>query len=240
MVSLLVVEDDPGIRSALVRALAGHGHSVHCESAGLPGLQAVIDHAPDLVLLDLDLPDLHGLRVLARLREVSAVPVIVVTASDTDASIVQALDSGADDYVVKPFGVDHLEARIRAVLRRREPAAAAEPILVGGLRVDPRRRIVDLDGQELDLTRKEFDLLHLLACREGQVVSKRELMAEVWRLPYGGGERTVDVHLSWLRRKLGETGEHPRYLHTVRGIGVRLTPPPPDRPDDPDPTSDSA
>ena len=225
MVGLLVVEDDMGICAAMLRSLTARGHSVDCASAGLPGLEVAIDRAPDLVLLDLDLPDVHGLEILNRLREVSDVPVIVVTATDSDTSIVQALDAGADDYVVKPFGADHLEARIRAVLRRREPGTTAEPIRVGGLRIDPRRRTAQLDDRALELTRKEFDLLHLLASREGQVVSKRELMAEVWRLPYGGGERTVDVHLSWLRRKLGESGQRPRYLHTVHGIGVRLSAP---------------
>jgi len=230
MVSLLVIEDDPGIRSAMVRSLTGRGYSVDCAPTGLAGLEAVIDQVPDLVLLDLGLPDLDGQQVLLRVREVSDVPVIVVTAQESDGSIVQALDAGADDHVVKPFGADHLEARVRAVLRRRELAASAEPVQAGGLRIDPRCRTAELDGRALDLTRKEFDLLHLLAARQGQVISKRELMAEVWRLPYGGGERTLDVHLSWLRRKLGESGLRPRYVHTVHGIGIRLTPPVGDEP----------
>jgi DNA-binding response OmpR family regulator len=128
--------------------------------------------------------------------------------------------------VVKPFSVDHLQARVRAVLRRSGSGAPeGETLTVGGLVIDPRARTASLDGEQLALTRKEFDVLHLLARRAGEVVSKRELLAEVWQQAYGGGERTVEVHLSWLRRKLGETAQAPRYLHSVRGVGVRLAPP---------------
>jgi DNA-binding response OmpR family regulator len=149
----------------------------------------------------------------------------VVTAQDDDTVTVEALDSGADDYVVKPFGMDQVAARIRAVLRRGGGHKADEPIVVGDLVVDPRTRTATVGGRPLDLARKEFDLLNVLAARAGEVVTKRELLVEVWQLPYGGGDRTVDVHLSWLRRKLGETAAEPRYLHTVRGVGVRLTAP---------------
>jgi DNA-binding response OmpR family regulator len=139
--------------------------------------------------------------------------------------VVKALDAGADDFVIKPFGADHLEARIRAVLRRSATARSDAPLVVGELSIDAKTRSVNLAGKELELSRKEFDLLYVLACRAGEVVSKRELLAEVWRQPYGGGDRTVDVHLSWLRRKLGETAAEPRYLHSSRGVGVRLAPP---------------
>jgi DNA-binding response OmpR family regulator len=220
-----MIEDDAGIRSALTRALTERGHAVHWQPAGLSGLQSVIDERPDVVLLDLGLPDIDGLQVLTMLRAVSEVPVIVVTAREDDAVIVRALDAGADDYVAKPFGADHLDARIRAVLRRSGATVADGPIVVGGLSVDAKTRLATLDDQPLELSRKEFDLLLALAQRAGEVVSKRDLLAEVWRQPYGGGDRTVDVHLSWLRRKLGETAAEPRYLHSARGVGIRLAPP---------------
>jgi DNA-binding response OmpR family regulator len=222
---ILLVEDDAGIRSALSRALTDRGHAVQWQPGGLQGLQAVIDDRPDVVLLDLGLPDVDGLQVLTMMRSVSDVPVIVVTARDDDADIVRALDAGADDFVTKPFGADHLEARIRAVLRRSGTQRADGSITVGELVVDPKTRTASLAERPLELSRKEFDLLLALAQRAGEVVTKRELLAEVWRQPYGGGDRTVDVHLSWLRRKLGETAAEPRYLHSSRGVGVRLAPP---------------
>jgi DNA-binding response OmpR family regulator len=222
---ILLVEDDGAIRSAVSRALSDRGHAVEWRATGMDGLQAVIDAAPDIVLLDLGLPDVDGAQVLTMLRAVSQVPVIVVTARDDDKSVVQALDAGADDFLVKPFGADHLEARIRAVLRRSGREQSDEPTVVGGLVVDPQRRSASLDGTLLDLSRKEFDLLAALAARPGQVVSRRELLADVWQRPYGGGDRTLDVHISWLRRKLGETAAQPRYLQVVRGVGVRLVDP---------------
>ncbi len=191
----------------------------------LDGLRDIVAWAPDVVVLDLGLPDLDGSELLKMLRAVSEVPVIVATARDEEAEIVRLLDAGADDYLVKPFSADQLDARMRAVLRRRGQAAGGGTIEVGGLHIDPRSREVLLDGKSLDLSRKEFDLLAYLAHRVGEVVSKRELLAEVWRQPYGGADKTVDVHLSWLRRKLGETADSPRYIHTVRGVGVKLAAP---------------
>jgi DNA-binding response OmpR family regulator len=222
---VLVIEDDPAIRSSLVRSLTDRGHAVSSAPAAMAGLQRVLDDEPDLVLLDLGLPDLDGHSLLTMLRAVRRTPVIVVTARDDDPSVVRALDAGADDYVVKPFAMDQLEARMRAVLRRAQPGGEEGPLGVGGLVVDPVAREVTLDGAPVELTRREFDLLHLLAQRAGEVVTKREILAEVWNQPYGGGERTVDVHLSWLRRKLGESAAHPVYLHSVRGVGVRLVAP---------------
>jgi DNA-binding response OmpR family regulator len=155
------------------------------------------------------------------------VPVVVATARDDDDSVVWALDAGADDYVLKPFRADQLEARIRAVLRRAAGPtdAVPAPMTVGRLTVDTRSRRVTLDEQPVDLSPKEFELLAYLAARRGTVVSKRELLTEVWRLPYGGADKTVDVHLSWLRRKLGESAAEPRLLQTVRGVGIRLAEP---------------
>ena len=226
MPHILVVEDDPQVRSALLRTLGERGYATSSAATGMAGLEAAVASSPDLVIVDLGLPDVDGYEVLRMLRAVSAVPVIVATAREEESDIVRALDSGADDYLVKPFGAGQLDARIRAVLRRAAGEGGRdEPLVVGSLVVDAAARIARLDGQRLDLTPREFDLLCYLAERAGQVVTKRELLAEVWRQPYGGAEKTVDVHLSWLRRKLGETAQEPRYLQTVRGVGVRLTAP---------------
>ena len=226
VVHLLIVEDDPTIRTPLIRALRERGHAVAAAHTAMSGLQTALDERPDLVVLDLGLPDLDGIELLRMLRAVSPVPVIIATARDDEAEIVRGLDAGADDYVVKPFTAAQLDARVRAVLRRGagSPGAAAATV-VGDLRIDPGTREASLAGTALDLTPREFDLLHHLATRAGQVVTKRELLTEVWQVPYGSADKTVDVHLSWLRRKLGESAQQPRYLHTVRGVGVRLSAP---------------
>jgi two-component system, OmpR family, KDP operon response regulator KdpE len=222
---VLLVEDDLRIRTSLSRALTARGHAVSSAPSGLAGLQQAVDERPDLVVLDLGLPDLDGIQLLRMLRSVSDVPVIVATARDDDQDVIQALDAGADDYVVKPFSAEQLDARVRAVLRRSGNGAEPAVLRVGGLVVDPRSRSVELDGNPLELAPKEFDLLAYLAARPGEVVTKRQLLADVWRLPYGGADKTVDVHLSWLRRKLGESAQEPRYLVTVRGVGVKLVEP---------------
>src|SRR5689334_16595992 len=221
---LLLVEDDAAIRGALIRALTERWHAVTSQPSAMTALQHVLDSPPDLILLDLGLPDLSGYEALRMMRAVTSVPVVVVTARDDEAEIIRVLDAGADDYVVKPFGAGQIDARIRAVLRR-TPAGDPGPagvLTVGGLRLDPDGHEATLDDAPLDLSRREFDLLHYLALRAGQVVTRRDLLTHVWRMPYGGADRTVDVHLSWLRRKLGETAQRPRYLHTVRGVGIKL------------------
>ncbi len=225
MAQLLLVEDDPVIRSRLSGALGERGHAV--TSAGLAGaaLGMVEEAPPDLVLLDLGLPDFDGMQMLRMLRAVSAVPVIVVTARDDDRTLVAALDAGADDYVIKPFTAMHLDARIRAVLRRVIEDNRREPIRVGELCLDASARTATLQGRSLSLTFKEFELLRYLAEHAGEVVSKRELLTQVWQQSYTGTDKTVDVHLSWLRRKLGESGQAPYYLHSVRGAGVKLVDP---------------
>jgi DNA-binding response OmpR family regulator len=224
---VLLVEDDPHIRAGLIRALSERGHAVSSAPTGAQALQLVMSEHPDLVVLDLGLPDLDGREVLAMLRAVDDVPVIVATARDAGPEIVTVLEAGADDYLVKPFSGAQLHARIGAVLRRAGVGTDEDQsVTVGGLRIDPRSREAVLDGTQLELTPREFDLLYYLAARPGQVVSKRELSTQVWQAPYGGADKTVDVHLSWLRRKLGETAQAPRFLHTVRGVGVKLSPPP--------------
>ena len=227
MAQLLLVEDDVSIRGALIRALTDRGHAVTSMPTAMAALQHVLNSPPDLILLDLGLPDLDGYEALRMMRAVSPVPVMVVTARDDETEIIRALDAGADDYVVKPFGAGQIDARIRAVLRRagHPESGAAGPLEVGGLWLDPEGYVATLDDTPLDLSRREFDLLHYLALRAGQVVTRRDLLTHVWRMPYGGAVKTVDVHISWLRRKLGETAQRPHYLHTVRGVGIKLCAP---------------
>jgi two-component system, OmpR family, KDP operon response regulator KdpE len=224
MAKVLIVEDDDRVRIPLVQSLTRRGHAVIEAKSGLPALQSVVDETPDVVLLDLGLPDIDGADLLKMLRAVSRVPVIIGTARDDERDIVRLLDAGADDYIVKPFSAEQVDARVRAVLRR---TASPEPsrVEVGELVVDAGARTASLAGASLELSRKEFDLLLYLARHCGRVVTKRELLAEIWEQPYGGVEKTVDTHLSWLRAKLGESASAPRYLHTVRGVGVKLLAP---------------
>ena len=222
MPSLLIIEDDQRIREALVRMLTQRGHEVRSVSRGMDGIRQVVEFGPDVVILDLGLPDVDGSVVVKMIRATSNVPILVATARDEEGEIVRVLDDGADDYVVKPFSAAQIDARIRAILRRTSTEDSAAELVVGVLRIDPATRQATVSGDELELTRKEFDLLAYLAARAGTVVTKREILAGVWRQPYGGADKTVDVHLSWLRRKLGESAAEPRFLRTVRGVGVRL------------------
>jgi DNA-binding response OmpR family regulator len=221
---LLVVEDDPQVRTALVRELTRHEHVVRSAGTALAALREVAADPPDLVVLDLGLPDLDGGQVLRMMHGVHDVPVIIASGRQDDAEVVRLLRAGADDYIVKPFSAEQLDARVTAVLRRAgrgQEGAGSRAVTVGGLVVDPAARTAILEGAELALTRREFDLLAYLAARPGEVVTRRELLAEVWQQAYGQ-DQTIDVHLSLLRRKLGETASAPRYLRTVRGVGVRL------------------
>jgi len=227
MTRILLVEDDDDIRVALSRALSAQGATVAAVARGSDALGRLTEFAPDAVVLDLGLPDLEGSDVLAMIRSLSDVPVLIATARDDESGVVRLLDAGADDYIVKPYSAAQVLARVRAILRRHGTGAEAQPeeIRIADLVIDPRGREVHLDGVPLTLTRKEFDLLLYLAQRPGQVVSKDNLLADVWNLPWGGGDRTVDVHVSWLRRKLGESAAKPRFLHSIRGVGVKLVDP---------------
>jgi two-component system, OmpR family, KDP operon response regulator KdpE len=220
-----VIEDDPAIRTTLRSSLTELGHTVRVAGTAAEGLLHVADTPGDVIVLDLGLPDVDGQDALKMLRGVTNAPVIVATARDDEREIVRALDAGADEYIVKPFSAAQLDARIRAILRRTNTGSAADKVVVGGLVIDHARRAATLDGRPLELSRKEYDLLHYLAARSGAVVTKRELLTEVWHQPYGGADRTVDVHLSWLRRKLGETASEPRYLRVLRGVGAQLIAP---------------
>ncbi len=221
---VLIVEDDPLVRSAMAAGLTQQAHAVRTAGTALDGIREVTSYQPEVIVLDLGLPDLDGGQALKMIRAITATPVIVATARDEEAEIIRLLNAGADDYVVKPFSGEHLAARIAALLRRADPRAGARVLTVAGLSIDLAKREAALDGRHLELTRREFDLLAYLAARTGAVVTRRELRTEVWHQPYGD-DQTIDVHVSWLRRKLGETAARPRYLHTVRGVGVKLDPP---------------
>lgn len=229
MATVLLVEDDQMVRGALVRALTSLGHVVHPVGTALDALREVTEQKPDLVILDLGLPDLDGAAALRMLRGDSDVPVIVATARGDEASVVRLLNDGADDYVVKPFSSVHLAARMNALLRRTGRASESGregDITIGELTVNVARRQAVLAGRPLGLSRREFDLLAYLAERVGRVVSRRELVEAVWQQhPFVGHDQTIDVHVSWLRSKLGESARRPRYLHTVRGVGLKLVEP---------------
>jgi DNA-binding response OmpR family regulator len=228
--TVLVIEDDEVIREALKRTLTELGHTVRAVGTALDGLREATTGKPALVILDIGLPDLDGATTLQMLRSVSDVPVIVASARGDDPLIAQLINGGADDYIVKPFSPEVFAARVGAVLRRHgqppgRPEGPAEELVVGELRLDLGRRTAWLGDRPLVLTRLEFDLLAYLAQRRGLVVNRRELVERVWKLPYLGPTQTIDVHVSALRRKLGETPHEPRYLHTVRGVGLRLVAP---------------
>jgi DNA-binding response OmpR family regulator len=224
MPSVLLVEDDAVVRSAVTRALTALGNAVTPVGTALDALREITSGTFDVVVLDLGLPDMDGGDALRMMRGVCDVPVIVATARDDEMEIIRLLNAGADDYLVKPFSSDHLAARLAAVLRRtRRDDEVNEPLRVGELTVDLESREASLGSRTLALTRKEFDLLAYLAAREGKVVPRAELLANLWNLPGQQDDQTLDVHLSWLRRKLGERAAEPRYLHTVRGVGFKLT-----------------
>ncbi len=222
---VLFVEDEPSISEPFSAALTREGFEPLVAETLAEARSAFAERAPALVLLDLGLPDGDGRDLCRELRAVSDVPIIVLTARGTELERVLGLELGADDYVVKPFSGAEVIARMRAVLRRAGPPAAAASAVVeiGPLRVDGASRRVWLDEQELQLSRKEFDLLTELVAHAGEVVTREDLMARVWDENWFGSTKTLDVHVRWLRGKLGDDPAEPRFLHTVRGVGFRFT-----------------
>ncbi len=215
---ILIVEDEDAIAHPLVEGLRREGFRVERVATGGAALEAP---EPDLVLLDLRLPDVDGLTVCRELRARSDVPIIVVTAKGEEVDRVVGLEVGADDYVVKPFGLRELIARIRAVSRRARPRAEDDrdgALEVGALRIDLRAHRATLAGDDVPLTAKEFALLALLAREAGAVVSRERILAEVWNTTWYGSAKTIDVHVASIRRKLGDPG----WIETVRGVGLRL------------------
>ncbi len=223
----MIVEDEESITTPLAEALERDGFIAEIAHTVEDALGRGRTLRPDLVLLDIGLPDGSGLDVCRELRSSSNVPIIILSARGEEADRVVGLELGADDYVVKPFSAREVIARIRAVLRRASaPTVAAEgPIEVGDVRVDPSRRTATLDGEPLELARKEFDLLSLLMQEAGTVVSRERLIDEVWDVNWFGSTKTLDVHVSALRKKLADDAADSRYIHTVRGVGFRFASP---------------
>jgi DNA-binding response OmpR family regulator len=218
---ILLAEDDDGIRIPLVRALEREGYEVEAVTTGRDAIAAGVDGEHDLLLLDIGLPGVDGLQVCQRVREGRpSVPIVFLTSHDGEMDAVGGLDAGADDYITKPFRLAELLARLRSQLRR----TTAEQYQAADVSVDVAARRAWRDGQELELSPKEFDLLALLVREAGRVVTREQIMADVWDENWFGSTKTLDMHVSWLRRKLGEDAESPRRLITVRGVGLRFEP----------------
>jgi two-component system response regulator RegX3 len=223
---ILLVEDEESIAVPFEDALVREGFDPTVAATGAEALRLVREERPDLVLLDLGLPDVDGRDVCRALRRESTVPIVMVTARGTETDRIVGLELGADDYVVKPFSAAEVAARIRAVLRRGAVVGAnGGPTRIDGLEIDLGARRVFVDGSEVELTRKEFDLLARLAQDAGRVVTREDLMSDVWDVNWFGSTKTLDVHIAWLRGKLGDDPADPRFIHTVRGVGFRLTGP---------------
>jgi len=222
--TILLVEDEPAIAEPLAETLTREGFHLEVAGTAADALQKAAGVRPDLILLDLMLPDGSGFDVCREVRRDSQVPIIMLTARGDETDRIIGLELGADDYVVKPFSAREVTARVRAVLRRTAaaPATAPEgdgPIEVDDVRLDPATRTVSRAGAPVDVTRKEFDLLRLLMGSAGAVVTRERLIDEVWDVNWFGSTKTLDVHVSGLRKKLGDDSAAPRYIHTVRGIG---------------------
>jgi DNA-binding response OmpR family regulator len=223
---ILFVEDERSISEPFSHALEREGFEPVVAQTAAEALRLAERMKPALVLLDLMLPDGDGRDVCRALRRTSDSPIIMVTARGTETDRIVGLELGADDYVVKPFSGPELIARIRAVLRRSAGAASRDQTLrLDGLELDPTTRRAMLAGAALELSRKEFDLLCALMRRSGRVARREELMAEVWDENWFGSTRTLDTHIGWLRRKLGDDPAAPRFIHTVRGVGFRMPAP---------------
>jgi DNA-binding response OmpR family regulator len=224
--TILLVEDEPAIAEPLAETLTREGFHLEVAGTAAGAVEAAGRVRPDLILLDLMLPDGSGFDVCREVRRDSQVPIIMLTARGDEADRVIGLELGADDYVVKPFSAREVTARVRAVLRRTATAAAPAgasdanaPVEVAGVRLDPSTRTVTKAGAPVEVTRKEFDLLALLMRSAGSVVTRERLIDEVWDVNWFGSTKTLDVHVSGLRKKLGDDSAAPRYIHTVRGVG---------------------
>jgi DNA-binding response OmpR family regulator len=219
MTSVLLAEDDPAISEPLARALRREGYEVGVAADGPGTLEAARAGGIDLIVLDIGLPKLDGLEVCRRIRSAGqSIPVLILTARADEVDTVIGLDAGADDYVTKPFRLAELLARVRALLRR----GATETRVVQGVRIDTDARRAWLGDDEIELTSKEFDLLALLVAEAGKVVTREQIMRQVWDSKWWGSTKTLDMHVSWLRRKLGDDAHNPQFITTVRGVGFRF------------------
>ena len=220
MLTILVIDDDPGISSLLVEYLSSRGYRVESAPDGPTGLRFLRSTTVDLVILDVMMPGMDGLEVLQHLRRDHSVPVIMLTARGEDTDRIVGLELGADDYLAKPFNPRELLARIKAVLRRSEPPEVSSQILTAcGIRLDPARREVTMNGSSVELTTTEFDILRVLMAAAGRVIPRENLMEQARGQEWAAYDRSVDVHISHLRRKLGDQPRQPKLIKTIRGVG---------------------
>ena len=226
---ILVVEDDAAIRDALTYNLGREGYEVEAVGDGAAALKAARATSPDIIVLDLMLPEIDGFDVTRTLRKESSVPILMLTARDDEIDRVLGLELGADDYLTKPFSMRELLARVKAMLRRAhvtkeeaDPSKTVKLLISGNLEIDLVRHEAKLDGNVLELKPKEFDLIVFLVQNRGQVFSREQLLERVWGWEFTGGSRTVDVHVRWLRSKIERDPENPRRIITVRGVGYRF------------------
>lgn len=228
MPQIVIIEDDRLISEPVARALRGAGYETAVASSGRTGLEMVLSQKPDLVILDIMLPEMDGWEVCKAIRISSPVPILMLTALNEEIDRVLGLELGADDYLSKPFSTRELIARIKATLRRVEFDRAGlmedQSLTIGDFRLDIAQRRVFKNGQKLDLRYKEFELLSLLASRVGEVVTRLEIFDKVWGTDWLGDMRTLDVHIRWLREKLEDDPGEPQYIQTVRGVGYRFAP----------------
>jgi len=224
---VLVVEDEPGIAEPLAAHLAREGFEATAVGTVADARDAVEHTTPDVVVLDVMLPDGDGRDLCRELRASSDVPILLLTARGADADRIVGLEIGADDYIVKPFSAGELVARIRAILRRTGRVSVRHVVELVDLRLDLDARTLTKGGTPVSLAAREFDLLALLMSRAGTVVRREEIMDEVWDPHWFGSTKTLDVHIAWLRKKLGDDPAHPRYITTIRGVGFRFTDPKP-------------
>jgi len=223
--SILIVDDEPQIRRVLRTTLSSHGYSVAEARGGDEALEAIRAGRPDLILLDVNLPGISGLDTCREIRRSMDVPIIMLTVRNSERDKVQALDAGADDYVVKPFGAEELMARIRAALRRAAPADSPPPFAAGDLKIDFEKRVVAVKGQPVRLTPKEFELLRHLVANAGKALPHRRLLQAVWGPDYGEETEYLRVFINQLRKKIEPDPTHPRYIHTEPWVGYRFEPP---------------
>ncbi len=219
---ILVVEDEQAIAEPLAENLEREGFSAEVASTLADAMEAYRREAPELILLDVMLPDGDGRDLCRDIRKESDVPIIMLTARGEEVDRVVGLELGADDYVVKPFSASELVARIRAIMRRGRLTERRGVVEVGDLRLDPASRTFAKNGEPVELAAREFDLLHILMANAGQVVRRERIMDEVWDPHWFGPTKTLDVHISWLRKKIEDDPRHPRYITTVRGVGFRF------------------
>ena len=222
---ILIVEDEQAISEPLAESLEREGFGTEVAATVASAREALRRRPPDLILLDVMLPDVDGRDLAREIRRDSDVPIIMLTARGEEIDRVLGLEIGADDYVVKPFSVRELTARIRAIMRRGTGRGRPGPVEIGDIRLDPASRGVTRAGEPIELAAKEFDLLHLLMSNAGEVLRRERIMDEVWDPHWFGPTKTLDVHISWLRKKIEDDPSKPRYITTIRGVGFRFLAP---------------